>query len=239
MNLSEATRAFLAAWLSFKHTSHPALGEHADAVRQALSKQIAELPISAAAARAERLRQQEEIAAEWRRQQEERAEEWARQQVRGTEEALLKRQSFESLGCWLKMAGAIVETPCSLSDYRYGDTFDGLLANSTSEARAEENDHSLDVDYEDGDLELDFPQYDDMVGYIEDYSGQRTRRHSRHGVYGRVVTEKSWIAGEKVKAQAPGRPKQQKQALVAHARGDVAEARRLRMSKKAKRDTLK
>merc|ERR1712176_82068 len=94
------------------------------------------------------------------------AEAWAREQVRGTLEALRIRRACESLSAALWHAGADVDEPL-LSHSTTEVAFEGLLANSTAAARADEaGDDALQSD---DDLALEF-QYDDVVGFIDDYT---------------------------------------------------------------------
>merc|ERR1712070_348321 len=91
-------------------------------------------------------------------------------------------------------------------------SFEGLLANTTEIARADENDED-DLESDD-DVALEM-QYDDVVGYVDDYRGAKEQRRAERGAPRRVRTEKTWVAGERLKATAPARARKQKQSLVA------------------------
>merc|ERR1711966_104791 len=115
------------------------------------------------------------------------------------------------------------------------DGFDMLLANSTAIARADEED-DLYAEYEDPfEFYDELPtecQYDDVVGYFDDYCCPKAQRRAAHGAPRRFQTEKACLAGEKIKAKAPARARQQKQSLVAGARQSIAETRRLRTARR-------
>lgn len=212
-------RAFLAVWMCFKNDDHPALGGCGTAVTKALREQV---PMIIAA---ERRREHERLAL----RAEQAAEEWARQQVQGTREALLVRSNCESLGAALWHAGAHVDEPPRFIMDAVGG-FEMLLANSTAHARADEDElHAQSDDvfdcYDDLPTEC---QYDDVVGYVDDFCCAKAQRRAAHGAPRRLHTEKAWVAGEKMKARAPARARQQKQALVAGARQSIADTRRLR-----------
>lgn len=95
-------------------------------------------------------------------------------------------------------------------------------------ARADEE--GDDADQDSYAVEFD---YDNVVGYVEDYRGGRLLRRAAHGAPRRMCKEKAWVAGEKVRATAPWRAKKQKQALVADTRHDIASARFVRSLRRA------
>jgi len=178
---------------------------------------------------AERRRAAERLALEQAIRAEQAAEEWARQQVQGTREALLVRSNCESLGAALWHAGAHVDKPPSFVMDSV-DGFEMLLANSTAHARADEDE--LHAQNDDAfaccdELPKEY-QYDDVAGYVNDFCSAKAQRHAAHGAPRRLRTEKAWVAGERMKARAPARARQQKQALRAGARQSIADTRRLR-----------
>lgn len=226
-HLQAGGRAFLAAWMSLKNDSHPALGACIVDVRDAILAMRAQTPgFLAALQRAER----ERLALEQARLAEEAAEEWARQQVLLTREFLAIRFACENFQSRLGSAGAIVNEPWLLPADG-GVAYEGLLVNSTAEARAEENDEVWEADDE---VPVEF-QYDDCIGYIDDYASAKSQRRAAHGSRRRLHIETLWISGEKVKAKAPAHPKQQKQDLATAARQDTAEAQRLRRLRRTAR----
>merc|ERR1711979_124468 len=89
--------------------------------------------------------------------------------------------------------------------------FDGLLASTIAQARADEEDELLNDDHEELAIEM---QYDDLVGYIDDYTAAKTQRRAAHGAPRRFCTETAWVDGFRVKVKAPARARQQKQAVV-------------------------
>jgi hypothetical protein len=212
----------------FKNGKHPALGDCSVAAKQALQEQTPRFIA------AERRRERERQAIEEAIRAERAAEEWARQQVQGTRQAMMVRNNCESLGTALWYAGALAESPSFIMDLV--DGFDMLLANSTVRARADEED---DLYAADGDLFecyeelLSECQYDDVVGYVDDYCCPKAQRRAAHGAPRRFQTEKVCVAGEKMKAKAPVRARQQKQSSVAGARHSIAETRRLRNARRS------
>jgi len=224
-------RAFLGAWLALKHESHSALGSAlSSAIRDELRGQLAQLP---GAKHRLILAERARAAAEQARIQEQARNEWARQQVHGTTEALQMRSMCESFGLLLWQAGADVPEPCLLAaPENREEAFDGLLVNSTFEARAEDHENLDNSDWEGG-SEFDY----------DDEPCAKTQRRAMHGAPRRVLTEKAWVAHpnlvshgkEKEKARVPAHPRRQKRALVIGARQDVAKARRLRTARQAAR----
>jgi len=210
--LYKEPRAFLAAWMCFKNDNHPALGGCGTAVTKVLREQVPMI-----------------IALEEGIRAEQAAEEWARQQVQGTQEALLVRSNCESLGAVLWHAGAPVDKPPHFIMDAV-DGFEMLLAYSTAHARADEDE--LHVQSDDAfDCYDDLPkecQYDDVVGYVDDFCSAKAQRRAAHGAPRRLHNEKTWVAGEKLKARAPACARQQKRSLVAGARQSIAATRRLR-----------
>lgn len=200
------SRAYLAAWMCFKNDAHLALGDFGEIVRASLSKQI---------------------PSQQARMREEAAEAWAHQVVLSTADALRVRRACESLGAALWRAGADVVEPLQPFLMTQGAS-EGLLASSIDVARADEEDEYADQDM----FAVEF-DYDDIVGYVEDYTGARALRHAAHGAPRRICKEKMWVAGKKVRATAPSHAKKQKRALVAGARCSIADARRLRMLRRA------
>merc|ERR1712050_240801 len=99
-------------------------------------------------------------------------------------------------------------------------------------ARAEEEDEFVDQH-----MFAEEFDYDDVVGYLEDNRGTRALRRAAHGAPLRVCKEKTWVAGQKVRATAPSHAKKQKQAQVSAARHSVADARQVRRLRRAKRSS--
>merc|ERR1712032_1194387 len=210
-------RAFLAAWMCFKNDAHVVLGGRQGAVREALEQQLPSTERKRAAERrAERAAEAERVA-----------EAWAHEQVRGTLEALRIRRACESLSAALWYAGADVDEPL-LSHSTTEVAFEGLLANSTAVARADEADD--DAIQSDDDLSFEF-QYDDVVGFIDDYTCAKAKRRAAHGAPRRVCSVTAWIGGQKMKARAPTKAKQQKKAVVAGFRDDTRRAMVLRKAR--------
>lgn len=223
------SRAYLAAWMCFKNDSHPALGDCKADVYTILCKQMPSFLAE------ERRTERERAAAEQARIIEEAAAAWARQEVRGTDDALQVRRACESLGAALWHAGADVEEPLHHIS-RAEDAFEGLLANTTAIARADEEE---DEDQSEDDLLFNVQlesQYDDVVlnRYVNDYRGAKELRRAAHGAPRRLRTEKAWVGGEKVRASAPARARRQKQALVVGARQSIADVRRVRTLRRSK-----
>lgn len=153
--------------------------------------------------------------------------EWAHEVVRSTGDVLRARRACESLGVALWRAGANVDEP--LQNVMVG-TSEGLLASNADAVRAEE--------YEEDGVDHMFVaelDHDDVVGYVEDYIGARAERRSVHGAPRRVCKEEAWVAGARVRAKAPAHAKKQKQALVAGARGSLADARQIRTLRRVQR----
>jgi len=206
---------------------HPALGDCRAALTAALSKQMPH------GRRAEREAERERIAIEQARIREEAAQAWAHQEVVGTLENIRVRHACESLGAALWQAGVDVNDPMQNIPVT-GGAFEGLLANTTAIARAD--DDAEEALQSDDEFTVEF-QYDDVVGYIDDYRGAKEQRRAEHGAPRRVRTEKTWLAGEKVQARAPARARKQKQALVASSRHNIADARRVRMLRRSAQRT--
>lgn len=208
-------------WLCFKNDDHPALGSCRGSIQALLSQQL-----PGYAERVERERRRAERA-EQARLLDEAAWEWAHEVVRSTSVVLRARRACESLGAALWHAGVNVDQP--LQEVMVG-TSEGLLASSADAVRAEE--------YEEEEVDHMFVaeiDHDDIVGYVEDYMGARAVRRSVHGAPRRVCKEEAWIAGARVRAKAPAHAKKQKQAVVAGARGSLAEARHIRTLRRVQR----
>jgi len=219
----DRSRAYLAAWICFKSDAPSALGDGKDAVRLTLSKQLPE--VLAAEQRPQRAAEHERAAAE----QEDAAEDWARRVVRTTGDALQVRRACESIGAVMWRAGADIDVPLWDLSPTIEDDCQGLLATSTAVARAEEYDEHVD--------EVVFAtefEHDDIVGYVDDYRAARASRRTAHGAPRRLCEQKAWVAGHKVRARAPAHARKQKQALVADARSSIADARRVRMLRRAR-----
>lgn len=222
-------RAYLAAWLCFKHQAHPSLGTLYDAVKYELHHNHMYM-------RRRREEERRRMAEEQARLAEEAAEEWALHQVRGTEEALQLRHFCESLGLLLWRAGADVPEPFLEAQERDVE-FEGLLANSRTSARAQ-----LDPDLEEEQMD------DELDGVIYDESDDeltcicvKAQRRAMHGAQRRIRMDKAWIKSEscllsgrkrqskeKVQARVPAKPRGQKKALVIGSRTEIAKARQLR-----------
>lgn len=227
-------RAYLAAWLSFKHTSHIALGDCHELVKMALKHQIDYNPL--VVAKWERLafaQATRDFKSAWRLArergiylyQEKAAEEWALQEVRGTANALQVRRICESFGAAVVRSGISeisVEELHSCQQWKHDEQFEGLLVNSTHTARAEEH----DADWEDWQERMEEGAQDNLFE-DEEFIGARGRRRM-YGAYGRMRIECAWIEGVHMKAKVPTHPKQQKQRLVVGARCDTAAARHIR-----------
>jgi hypothetical protein len=205
--------------MCLKNDADPALGECCDAIREALKKEV---PWFVAI---ERRRERERLSEEAERLSEEAAEQWADAQVRGTHVALLMRTYCESFGAVLWRAGVDVSPQIAENE---PIAFEGFLANSTAHARVEELDGENTPGEDDPSTELAVDLYDDVVGYIDDYQGPRMHRRAAHGAPRRFCTEKAWVHGQKIRAKAPVRARQQKHEEVLEARQKIAEIRRVR-----------
>jgi len=229
-------RAFLALSLSLKHDAHPALGSCHMVVRSEIEKQVLDLPYV--------------TISQWKRmvlgkiefdlkckgreakkrgtflQKEKAAEEWGNRQVCGTKKALQIRRECECFGVALWQAGVDVRKP----DIHFEDetlSFEGLLTNSTTAARADETDAELMDDYGASDTEF---QFEDLYCI-----SAKAQRHAAHGAPRREWTEKAWVAGSKITVTAPAHPRQQKQVNMKDARQRVAECRQVRKLRMSKR----
>merc|ERR1712039_449810 len=78
-------------------------------------------------------------------------------------------------------------------------------------------------------------QYDDVLGYIDDYSAAKTQRRAAHGAPRRLCTQTAWVGGDKLKAKATARARQQKHSLVAVERHKIAEVQHIRRRTRAQR----
>lgn len=217
--------------MCFKNDAHPALGDFGEALGASLKEGID-------AQRAQPfgkivlalLRRHRRKMLRWEKEAyllEKATQAWARQVVSSTADALQVRRACESLGAALWCAGADVAEPlqgCATAQ----SASEGLLARSVDVARADEEEDYADQDR----YAVDF-DYDNIVGYVEDYRSGRALRRAEHGAPRRMCKEKAWVAGEKVRATAPRRAKKQKQALVANARHDIAAARSVRVFRRA------
>jgi len=110
--------------------------------------------------------------------------------------------------------------------------FEGLLAYSTADARAEEGNEDEMPGEDNSSIQVAVDLHDDVVGYIYDYHGARAQRRALQGAPRRFCVAKAYVNGQKIKAKAPARARQQKQSIVAGARQNVADARRVRMQRR-------
>merc|ERR1712085_53306 len=78
-------------------------------------------------------------------------------------------------------------------------------------------------------------QYDDVVGYIDDYTCAKSRRRAAHGAPRQVCTETAWVKGEKRTSKVPKQARQQKQAVVVGSRQSLADSRALRSLRRLSR----
>jgi len=161
-------------------------------------------------------------------------------QVHGTAAVLQARRACESFAAVLWHAGAnppeefpSIATGIPQWDPQSDYSFEGALANTTAVARADERDEDW-IEEDDDDVELEF-QFDDVVGYIEDYTGAKAQRRAAHGARRRVCAEVAWVKGEKLKARSPAQPRQQNRILRAGTRQEIAATRRVRMLRQATR----
>jgi len=213
--------------MCLKNEAHPVLAGFKTAVREVLS---ASIPLFLSIARRAEL---ERLALEQAHIQEEAAQAWAHEQVLGTLEAVHVRHAYESFGAVLWCAGADVDESPYLPRNTTESAFEGLLANTTALARADDDDGDADPNHDD-DLSIEF-EYDDIVGYVDDYRCAKSRRRAAHGAPRQVCTETAWVKGEKRTAKVSKHARQQKQAVVVGTRQSLADSRALRALRRSSR----
>lgn len=212
--------------MCLKNETHPAL----EGFRTSVLEALASIPLFVNVARR---KERERLALEQAHIQEEAAQAWAHDQVRGAWEAVQVRHAYESFGAVLWIAGADVDASPYLPRNTRESDFEGLLADTTELVRADDGVGHADPPFDYGSsTELEF---DDEVGYLDDYSCAKSRRRAAHGAPRQVCTETAWVKGEKRRAKVPRHARRQKQAVVVGARQSLADARDLRELRRSSR----